>query len=467
LLFAYGSSLSTPLPHTPGSSSREDRLENVFPALAFVNWYNGHPAYTHLSPDLTGEKVTIIGQGNVAMDCARILLKPPGEFERTDMPSSVIDHLRGSNVKEVELVGRRGPGQVAFTTKEFREMISLDNDEAKVRFDWVRGEEMDRAKLASKGDRARSRLLDLMSEGIKAKKKSTNKTSSSSVIPSEPSRASTPTSTQTEEKRFKLSFLLSPSAFLSSSQDPSKKKINSIRWTKNTLLLPPSTPADSPPGPPADPQSSTTEGVAAMIAAQSVLARPTGEEVVTSTGMVIESVGYRGESIVGDDEGEDVPFDKARSRVMNVEGRVTDGSGVMVSRELVCPERTVSLTCPRGFMLVLPTDPGNVYGRMDSQRSGWCHRIDHATSLRSRIHHHDGSLPIPLTSSFIFPPLCRPGDGGRTRFHQAVEHEGRRVEGLGEDRQGREGDWREEGQSQGKVCFGGGYVEGVGLRSGK
>lgn len=268
------------------------------------------------------------------MDCARILLKPPGEFERTDMPSSVIDHLRGSNVKEVELVGRRGPGQVAFTTKEFREMIGLDNDEAKVRFDWVRGEEMDRAKLASKGDRARSRLLDLMSEGVKAKKnKNTKKEPSSSSIHASPSP-----STRTEEKRFKLSFLLSPSAFLSSPQDPSNKKIHSIRWTQNTLLSPPSTPANSPPGPPADPQSSTTEGVAAMLASQSVLARPTGEEVVTSTGMVIESVGYRGESIVGDDEREDVPFDNARSRVMNVEGRVTDGSGVMVSlANLVLP----------------------------------------------------------------------------------------------------------------------------------
>jgi len=272
------------------------------------------------------------------MDCARVLLKPPHEFEGTDMPSSVIDHLRKSKVKEVELVGRRGPGQVAFTTKEFREMISLDNDEARVRFDWVQGEEMDKAKVASKGDRARSRLLDLMSEGVKAKKK--NKKPSSSAIPSdEPTSASTSTTpTQAEEKRFKLSFLLSPSAFLSSPQNPSDKKITSIRWTKNTLLAPPSTPADSPPGPPADPASSN-EGTAAAasVAAQSVLARPTGEEVVTPTGMVIESVGYRGESIVGGEderEGageEDVPFDKARSRVMNVEGRVTDGSGVMVS----------------------------------------------------------------------------------------------------------------------------------------
>jgi hypothetical protein len=72
--------------------------------------------------------------------------------------------------------------------------------------------------------------------------------------------------------------------------------------------------------------------------------------------------------------------------------------------------------------------------------------------------------PLPPASSSL---LSVDPDGCRSRIHQAVEHEDRRVEGLGEDRQGREGDRREEGESQGKVCFGGGYVEGVGLKDGQ
>ena len=310
LLFSYGSSHSTPLPNTPGSSASSDRLENVFPALAFVNWYNGHPAYTHLAPDLSGETVTVVGHGNVAVDCARILLKPPSEFVGTDMPTPIIEHLKKSRVKRVEVVGRRGPAQVAFTTKEFREMVNLEG----IRYQPVKGEMMDQAKEMVKGDRARTRLLDLMAKGGKVKSSST----------------STTTTTMSEEKEFQLGFLRSPKAFLS---DPTRPgKVGSVRWARNALLAQPSVPQGPAPDPPAAPPSERP-------ASSSVLARPTGEEYAAPTGMIIESVGYRGEPIwegeAGQGETGGVPFDRARARVMNLEGRVTDGSGVMVSRTLV------------------------------------------------------------------------------------------------------------------------------------
>lgn len=304
LLFSYGSSHSTPLPDTPGSSASPDRLENVFPALAFVNWYNGHPAYTHLAPDLSGEEVTIVGHGNVAIDCARILLKPPSEFASTDMPTPIIEHLKTSKVKRVEVVGRRGPAQVAFTTKEFREMVNLEG----IRYEPVKGEMLEQAKGMVQGDRARSRLLDLMAKGGKKKP-------SGSV----------------EDKEFSLGFLRSPKSFLSDPTSSTPKRISSILWAQNALLPQPSTPPSPSPGAPADPASTSAASPS------SVLARPTGEEFERRTEMVIESVGYRGEPIwdVKDAEGEmggaGVPFDRARARVMNMEGRVTDGSGVMVS----------------------------------------------------------------------------------------------------------------------------------------
>ena len=276
-----------------------------------MNWYNGHPAYTHLAPDLSGEEVTIVGHGNVAIDCARILLKPPSEFASTDMPTPIIEHLKTSRVKRVEVVGRRGPAQVAFTTKEFREMVNLEG----IRYEPVKGEILEQAKGMVQGDRARSRLLDLMAKGGKKKP-------SGSV----------------EDKEFSLGFLRSPKSFLSDPTSSTPKRISSILWAKNALLPQPSTPPTPSPGAPADPASTPTAS------SLSVLARPTGEEFERQTGMVIESVGYRGEPIWdGESEGQGemgrvgVPFDRARARVVNLEGRVTDGSGVMVSN-LIRPQ---------------------------------------------------------------------------------------------------------------------------------
>ena len=92
-----------------------------------MGWYNGLPEYAHLSPDLTlGDTATVIGQGNVALDVARILLSPVDSLRGTDITSQAIDTLSKSKVRRVRVVGRRGAMQAAFTIKEVRELMNLE-----------------------------------------------------------------------------------------------------------------------------------------------------------------------------------------------------------------------------------------------------------------------------------------------------------------------------------------------------
>lgn len=94
---------------------REDIIKNVFPARVFVNWYNGLPSYAKLNPDLvSGDSAVIVGQGNVALDIARILLAPISYLKTTDIAEHAIELLKKSNIKHVHVVGRRGPLQVKF-----------------------------------------------------------------------------------------------------------------------------------------------------------------------------------------------------------------------------------------------------------------------------------------------------------------------------------------------------------------
>uniref|UniRef100_A0A9L0JKS3 NADPH:adrenodoxin oxidoreductase, mitochondrial n=1 Tax=Equus asinus TaxID=9793 RepID=A0A9L0JKS3_EQUAS len=94
-----------------------EELPGVFSARAFVGWYNGLPENRELAPDLSCDTAVILGQGNVALDVARILLTPPEHLEKTDITEAALGVLRQSRVKTVWIVGRRGPLQVAFTIK--------------------------------------------------------------------------------------------------------------------------------------------------------------------------------------------------------------------------------------------------------------------------------------------------------------------------------------------------------------
>lgn len=94
-------------------------------ATDFVNWYCGHPDIDAAAFTLDAESVAVIGVGNVAVDVARILARDPAELEQTDIPEPVMDALRASKVREVHVIGRRGPAQAKFTTKELRELGEL------------------------------------------------------------------------------------------------------------------------------------------------------------------------------------------------------------------------------------------------------------------------------------------------------------------------------------------------------
>src|ERR1700691_3050167 len=98
-------------------------------ATDFVNWYCGHPDIDSDAFTLDAESVAVIGVGNVAVDVARILARDPAELEATDIPEPVMDALRASRGREVHVIGRRGPAQAKFTTKELRELGELAGGE--------------------------------------------------------------------------------------------------------------------------------------------------------------------------------------------------------------------------------------------------------------------------------------------------------------------------------------------------
>ena len=101
-------------------------LSGSYTATEFVAWYNGHPDYLDRKFDLSHEVAVVIGQGNVAVDVARILVKTVDELKTTDIAQHALDALAESNVKTVHMIGRRGPVQAAFTPPEIKEFGNLE-----------------------------------------------------------------------------------------------------------------------------------------------------------------------------------------------------------------------------------------------------------------------------------------------------------------------------------------------------
>ncbi len=97
------------------------------PATVFIGWYNGHPDYRHAQIDLSVPRVAVVGNGNVAIDAARILLRTPAELEKTDIAAHALEVLRNSQVREVYILGRRGPEQASFTPPELKELGEMED----------------------------------------------------------------------------------------------------------------------------------------------------------------------------------------------------------------------------------------------------------------------------------------------------------------------------------------------------
>lgn len=120
VIYAIGAqsdrSLNIPGEDLPGSVA----------AVDFVGWYNAHPHFEQVSPDLSGARAVVVGNGNVALDVARILVTDPDVLAATDIADHALESLRPCGVEEVVIIGRRGPLQTAFTTLELRELADLE-----------------------------------------------------------------------------------------------------------------------------------------------------------------------------------------------------------------------------------------------------------------------------------------------------------------------------------------------------
>ena len=94
-------------------------LPGSISATEFVAWYNGHPDYADFEPDLSSGRAVVVGNGNVALDVARILATDPDVLAKTDIADHALEKLRESNIREVVVLGRRGVAQGAYTNSEF------------------------------------------------------------------------------------------------------------------------------------------------------------------------------------------------------------------------------------------------------------------------------------------------------------------------------------------------------------
>ena len=118
--------LATGAPHDRTLGIPGEDLPGVVGSAAFVGWYNGHPEFADLDPPLDGAAAAVIGNGNVALDVARILSKTRAEFAGSDIVGHALDALETSAIRTITIVGRRGPHQIAMTPKELGELGHLE-----------------------------------------------------------------------------------------------------------------------------------------------------------------------------------------------------------------------------------------------------------------------------------------------------------------------------------------------------
>ncbi len=215
-----------------------EELPNSFSATEFVAWYNGHPDFANLNPDLSCEAAVVVGVGNVAMDVARILAKSADELKATDITDYALEALSKSRIQDIYVVARRGPAQVKFTSAEIREFGHLELANPIVLDSELR---LDRASSAAiAGDMGMQKNLDYL-------------------------RAYAEIGAEDKPRRVHFRFLLSPVEILAE-----KDKIVAVKLEKNQLRA--STGGDI-----------TSSG--------------TGQYEMIAAGLVLRSVGYKGQPL--------------------------------------------------------------------------------------------------------------------------------------------------------------------------
>jgi len=139
-------------------------LKGSYTATEFVGWYNGHPDYRDREFDLSQEVAVVIGQGNVAMDVARILCKTVDELKATDIARYALDALAESKMREIHLVGRRGPVQAAFTPPEIKEFGELADCDVFVGKEDLELNEASRRELDSPENKKAQKNYEVLTE---------------------------------------------------------------------------------------------------------------------------------------------------------------------------------------------------------------------------------------------------------------------------------------------------------------
>ena len=249
LVYATGSPADRPL-GIPG----ED-LEGSHPATDFVGWYNGHPDYSDHDFDLSATRAVVIGNGNVALDVARMLTLTQDELAVTDIADHALEVLDASNVREVVVVGRRGPAQAAFTNPELLELGELEDADVIVDPDELeRALAVDDPNMSPTSERNVSVLRDYAGRAPQGK-----------------------------SKRVVLRFLLSPTELIGDGNG-----VLTVVMTRNVL----------------------TAGKDGRLRAE-----PTGETEDIDAGLVMRAIGYRGIALPGvpfDDRSATIPNDGGR-----------------------------------------------------------------------------------------------------------------------------------------------------------
>ena len=237
-------------------------LQRSHPATDFVAWYNGHPDYRECRFDLSQERVAVVGVGNVAVDVARILARTPDELAATDISDDALEALRVSRVREIHVLGRRGPAQAAFTNPEIRELGELPGADIRTREEEVRLDPLTAAALEKAPDRGIQRKVEML-QGY-ARRPPSGK-----------------------PRTIVLRFLVSPVALRGSAEGG----VVAMELARNELVATP---------------------------AGTLQARPSGPAEELPVGLVFRSVGYRGIPLPG------VPFHDAWGVILNERGRVLD-----------------------------------------------------------------------------------------------------------------------------------------------
>ena len=257
VVYAYGTPtdrhLGIPGEDLPGSHA----------ATAFVAWYNAHPDFAEHEFDLSCERAVVIGNGNVATDVTRMLALTRPELEATDTADHAIDPLAECGVREIVVLGRRGPAQAAFTNPELRELGEVKDADIDVDPSELELDELSRAYLESdEADITTRKNVEIFTDF--------------SQRPAEGKR-----------KRIALRFLRSPI------EVQGDGKVERLIVARNELYR-----DDS----------------------GAIRARDTGERETIECGLVLRSIGYKGIGLEG------VPFDERRGVIPNEGGRVIDPS---------------------------------------------------------------------------------------------------------------------------------------------